>query len=114
LSNLRLSRNPKSKTGKVKKELEKDFQNECLSLLQNTLAPGGYWEKLHRGVYSKSGGADIYGVYNGKAYLLEIKIPDGTGVTSKLQSYKIKKVIKNGGIAMVIESLDQLRELFKE
>jgi hypothetical protein len=96
-------------TGKSKK-LESDFQAEVLSYLKNQI--GGWWKKIHTGTYSRRGTPDIFGVKDGIAYVLEVKLPDGTGKVSSLQQKNMQEVRENGGVAMKIENMNEIKKLF--
>jgi Holliday junction resolvase len=97
---------------KQKKELESTFQERCLSILNDEI--GGVWFKIHSGHYSKSGVPDIIGVRDGIAYAIELKSTSGKKKESKLQGYKMKKFINNGGRAVTVSSTQQLREFFSD
>jgi len=42
---------------------------------------------------------------------LEVKNPNGKGVTSPLQKYRIKEIRRAGGIAFVTNSLDKVKKI---
>lgn len=93
-----------------KQGLESALQSKCLSILNNEI--GGMWFKLHTGLYSRKGSPDIIGVRKGIAYAIEIKRPDGKGSLSALQEHKLSKFKENGGVAVSIHSIEELREIF--
>lgn len=89
--------------------LESAFQKKVLKYLREEV--GGYWVKIHVSSYQLEGEPDIMGCYKGKFYAFELK--QGNNTTTPLQDYKLEQIRKNGGTAMVIRSLDQLRKLFE-
>ena len=44
---------------------------------------------------------------------LEVKNPNGKGVTSKLQKYRIKHIKEAGGIAGVVKSLQEVKNMLQ-
>jgi Holliday junction resolvase len=89
---------------------ESVLQNKILAYLRDEV--GGYWIKIHGSSYQSRGEPDIVGVHEGTFYAFEIKREDGKGVVSDLQLYKIKKIKEAGGVAMVINSLNAVKEIF--
>lgn len=72
-----------------------------------------------RGVYRKSknkfainGVSDILGIYNGRLLALEVKRSESDKPTKEQQDF-IDRVIKLGGIAGVVRSIDDVKELLK-
>ena len=61
-----------------------------------------------------AGTPDILCCYQGKFIGIEVKNPNGKGVVSKLQNYRIKEIKKAGGIAVVVTSLQEVKDLFNE
>lgn len=60
---------------------------------------------------NKPGTPDILCCYNGKFIGIEVKNPNGKGKVSKLQKFRIKEIQKAGGIAGVVSSLEEVKEL---
>jgi Holliday junction resolvase len=89
---------------------ESVLQNKILAYLRDEV--GGYWIKIHGSSYQSRGEPDIVGVHKGIFYAFEIKREDGKGIVSELQLYKIKKIKEAGGVAMVINSLTAVKEIF--
>lgn len=64
-----------------------------------TLEPDVFWEKRSPGLGSKTGTADYTGIAWGLPFALEIKHPNGRGVTKADQKLYAKKVTRAGGYA---------------
>lgn len=90
--------------------LESAFQKKVLKYLREKV--GGYWVKIHVSSYQLEGEPDIMGCYQGRFYAFELK--QGKNTTSELQEYKLGKIAENGGVALVVTSLEQLKELFEQ
>ena len=61
-------------------------------------------------VANKKGVPDLIVCVNGKFVGLEVKTPKGT--PSELQSYNLGKINECGGLAMIVRSVDDVKELF--
>lgn len=90
-------------------ELESKLQADILEWLNSN---GGHWINLVISALRKAGEPDIIGVRRGKFYAFEIKLP-GENPT-RLQEQKLKKIEKNGGITMVVNSIQQIKDLFNK
>lgn len=88
------------------------FQEQVLKYLKETI--GGYWIKIHVSSFTSRGVPDVIGSYKGRFIAFELKRPDGKGTVSKLQEYNIKLINEAGGYACVIQSMEQLKELFED
>lgn len=108
-----------------KKVSEKSIENvilKYLSFIPNTYAwknnsTGIYDAK--RGCYRKSknvfavnGVSDILGIHNGR--LLAIEVKTRTGKASEDQEKFIERINKEGGIAGICRSVDEVRKLLRE
>lgn len=91
---------------------ESTFQKKVLKYLREEV--GGYWIKIHASSYQGTGEPDIVGCYKGKFYAFELKRPDGKGKATELQKYKIKQINEAGGTGRIVDSLDQIIEVFEE
>lgn len=89
---------------------ESVLQNKILAFLREDV--GGYWIKIHGSSYQSRGEPDIVGVHKGTFYAFEIKRDDGKGVVSELQQYKIKSINEAGGVAMIVNNFDTIKDLF--
>lgn len=65
--------------------------------------------KEHGGMYGTAGIPDIIGCYRGLFFGLEVKTESGK--PTKLQEATIRKIKKAGGIALVVRSVDEVKEL---
>lgn len=90
--------------------LESAFQKKVLNYLKYKV--GGHWINIHGSSYQTSGEPDVVGCYQGKFYAFELKRPDGKGVVSARQRLKLSKIMQEGGVAMVVDNMKQLEELF--
>jgi penicillin-binding protein-related factor A (putative recombinase) len=59
---------------------------------------------------NKAGTLDIFGCFRGLFFSLEVKQP-GEGA-STLQAVNIQKIRENGGLAFVVSSLDEVKNIF--
>ena len=62
---------------------------------------------------SKSGIPDLLICYKGRFIAFEVKTPDKKSNASDLQQHNINEIIKNGGLAYVVWSLEQVKEIIK-
>lgn len=90
------------------KKKESAFQEEVLQYLRTNV--GGYWIKIHVSSYQSEGEPDIVGCYNGRFYAFELKTI--VGKPSKLQEYKLGQIRGAGGTALVVNDLQQIKDLF--
>ena len=67
-----------------------------------------YW-KVFSGMYCTAGIPDIVICYKGKFVALEVKAPDGK--PTALQMATIKKIREAGGVAEVVRSVEEVREI---
>jgi len=70
-----------------------------------------YW-KAHGGIYGTAGIPDIIICYKGKFIGLEVKAKGRKATV--LQQITINKIIKAGGTAVVVYSLDEVKELLNK
>ena len=90
--------------------LEGAFQTKVLRYL-NSL--GGHWIKIHASSFQTTGEPDVVGCYQGRFYAFELKRPDGKGIASNKQLMKLSKIRRAGGVAMIIDDMDKLKEVFE-
>ena len=67
-----------------------------------------YW-KVFSGMYCTAGIPDIVICYKGQFIALEVKAPDGK--PTALQIETIKKIREAGGVAEVVRSVEEVREI---
>ena len=60
-----------------------------------------------------NGSPDLLICWGGKFIAFEVKNPNGKGVTSKLQKYRIKAIREAGGIAHVVSSMGEIIKYLK-
>lgn len=73
---------------------------------------GCYVYKAVGSPYAQRGTPDILCILRGQAYGLEVKAPGGK--PTKLQEVELEKIRKAGGVAAVVTSLDEVKELIAE
>ena len=66
--------------------------------------------KYQAGPYTEKGIPDLFGVYKGMAFFVEVKVPatskQKAGVLSKIQKFQIERIKQHGAIAIVCYGLD--------
>lgn len=70
-----------------------------------------YFFKEHGGLYGTAGVPDIICCYKGRFIALEVKAPDGKATA--LQDATIRRIIGAGGIARIVRSLEEVKEIIK-
>ena len=68
-----------------------------------------YFFKEHGGLYGTAGVPDIICCYKGRFIALEVKAPDGKA--KALQDATIRRIIGAGGIARIVRSLEEVKEI---
>lgn len=86
-----------------KPPLEKTIVN---NVLKRVRARGGYWLKIHGSQWQQAGVPDIIGCYLGRYVSFEVK-RDAAGKPSDLQAYTMKRIRTEGGVSILIHSVDQ-------
>jgi penicillin-binding protein-related factor A (putative recombinase) len=89
---------------------EKDLQKKIIDYIKSI---GGYVEKIHVTSYQSQGVPDIRCCYKGLFVAFELK-KSQQDKPSQLQLYRIEQIRKAGGIAEIIWSLDQAKEVLNE
>lgn len=85
---------------------EKQIQNKIIKYLNSI---GAYTIKTIS--TNRNGCPDVICCLNGKFIALEVKADKG--IVSKLQEYHIEQINKSGGVAAVVKSVDDVRQLLK-
>lgn len=85
---------------------EKALQRKIIRWLKDN---GAFVVKYHGGVYTEAGIPDVLCCYKGQFLAFELKVKNNT--TTKIQDFKIDRIRKAGGIAEVIRSLDEVKEV---
>lgn len=90
--------------------LEKDITNKILKYLKGL--DRCYCFKEHGGSYGSVGIPDIICCYKGRFLAFEVKTQKGR--TTALQEVNIRKINEADGIAVVVRSLDDVKNVMKE
>lgn len=61
---------------------------------------------------SQSGRADVNGAFNGRAFKIELKVPDRGNIPTKKQLFELLRWQKAGAIVMVAYSLSDVKATF--
>lgn len=72
---------------------------------------GLFFWKEHGGQYGSSGIPDLIVCYRGRFIAFEVK--SDKGKTTVLQEITIRKIIKAGGYAMVVRSVEEVRSVIE-
>lgn len=72
--------------------------------------PGCYAEKTHGSAWGNAGKPDIWGCFNGRSFVLEVKRP-GLGRLSELQKVMLARWAAAGAISGVVTSVDETKRL---
>jgi len=89
--------------------LEKDITNKILKYLKTL--DKCYCFKEHGGSYGSAGIPDIICCYRGRFVAFEVKTEKGR--TTKLQDLNIRKINEADGIAAVVRSVDDVKNVIK-
>ena len=88
---------------------ESDIVKAILRYLKSV--PNCFAWKEHGGMYGTAGIPDIICCYDGRFYGFEVKTEDGK--PTKLQKATIRKILKCGGTALVVRSVDEVRAVIE-
>ena len=89
--------------------LEKDITNKILKYLKTL--DKCYCFKEHGGSYGSAGIPDIICCYRGRFVAFEVKTEKGR--TTALQDMNIRKINEADGIAVVVRSVDDVKNVIK-
>lgn len=70
---------------------------------------GLFFWKVFSGMYCRAGIPDIVCCYKGRFIAFEVKVPDGK--STPLQDATIKRIREAGGVAEVVRSVDEVKEI---
>ena len=73
--------------------------------------PRCFFWKEHGGMYGTAGIPDIIACIGGRFFAFEAKIQDGK--VTKLQEATIRKIRAAGGVAVVVRSADEVRDVIE-
>lgn len=89
---------------KKKKDKEKSESELQMDMMKYLTSKRIYHININPGRFMRAGIPDLICCVKGAFVAIEVKRPDGKGITSKLQEYNIEEIIKSGGIAVVMEN----------
>ncbi len=86
---------------------------ELITKIKNYLktVPDCFYWKEHGGQYGTAGIPDIIVCYRGRFIAFEVKV--GNNQPTVLQALTIRKIIKAGGYALVVRSVDEAMQVIK-
>ena len=90
--------------------LEKDIVRNIMAYLKTV--PGCFCWKEHGGMYGTAGIPDIVACINSRFYGFEVKTESGR--TTKLQDATIRKINNAGGTALVVRSVEDVRNAIQD
>lgn len=93
---------------------ETNFSIKVDRYLKNTYGKEIWFLNVYGNAVQRSGVPDRLICFKGKFIALEFKREDGKGTLSKQQEIEIKKIQRSGGIAVSINNLDDVKQLFNE
>lgn len=74
----------------------------------------GAWHiKTHGGSYGRSGVPDLIVCFQGQFFAFEVKKPK-VGVVTRLQQLEIDRINRADGIALVVTSVEQVKERIEQ
>lgn len=88
---------------------EKDIVAGILRFLKTV--PGCFAWKTHGGVYGTAGIPDIIACVNGRFFAFEVKT--ASGKATQLQQATVRKILSAGGTALVVRSVDEVRDALR-
>ena len=88
---------------------EKDIVAGILRFLKTV--PGCFAWKTHGGVYGAAGIPDIIACVNSRFFAFEVKT--ASGKATQLQQATIRKILAAGGTALVVRSVDEVRDALR-
>ena len=88
-------------------------ESELITKIKNYLktVPDCFYWKEHGGQYGTAGIPDIIVCYRGRFIAFEVKV--GNNQPTVLQALTIRKIIKAGGYALVVRSVDEAMQVIK-
>ena len=89
---------------------EKDIVQSILRYLK--AVPHCFAWKTHGGMYGTAGIPDIIACIDGRFFAFEVKTT--TGKATPLQETTIRKILAAGGTALVVRSVDEVRDALRD
>lgn len=74
------------------------------------LKHGGFWIKVHGGMYQQNGIPDLIGCVRGQFIALEVKVPERADRVTRLQEQTIQEIEDAGGVARVVTSIEEAEQ----
>lgn len=71
-----------------------------------------YWSAA-AGAFSVHGISDLLALHNGVLYAIEVKAPGKTNNTTPHQKKFLERVNASGGVGVVVDNLDAVKEVFR-
>lgn len=88
------------------KKPESRLVTRILKRLRKDFRPS-FWFKHHGGIFSAVGIPDIIGVFNGRFFAFEVKLPGKLKTLSAVQKAVINQLQRAGAIAAAITSVEE-------
>ena len=88
-------------------------ESELIKRIENYLktVPELFFWKEHGGMYGTAGIPDIIVCYKGRFIGLECKV--GKNTATVLQEQTIKQILRAGGYALVVRSVEEVKEIIR-
>lgn len=91
---------------------ESRLVNQIKSTLK--MRHGGFWIKVHGGMYQQNGIPDLLGCVRGHYVALEVKVPERADRVTKLQEQTIREIEDAGGVARVVTSIEEAEQVMDD
>ena len=92
--------------------MSKTKESKLEEEIENFMCRTGIWQLARYQAQSNQNGLPDR-LYLYKGYLLGLELKTDEGKPTKLQIRKIDEINKNGGIALIIKSVDEVEQLIK-
>lgn len=91
--------------------LESNFVSKLEKYIKTTFQDEAWFLKVGGNASQRSGIPDILVCIRGKFIAIELKREDGSGVPSKQQIIECKKINRAGGISIISNSFEEVKNL---
>ena len=98
------------KTGRFMEQMKESHVIRAIMKYLKSV-PGCFCWKEHGGMYGTAGIPDIIACIGGRFFAFEAKTQDGK--VTKLQEATIRKIRAAGGVASVVRSVDEVRDVIE-
>ena len=92
---------------------EVQLVKNILKKLRSTTQQEGLWIKIHGGPFQVVGLPDIIGLYKGRFYGFEIKLPGKEDTLTAVQQYYIDRINNCGGVSLMATSVREVIQALK-